>query len=300
MIIYKTTNLINGKFYIGQDSNDNPNYLGSGLLLKKSIEKYGRENFIKETLEVCQTKEQLNEREIFWIEETNAKVLGYNIADGGHGGNTYTEETRKRISELFKGREVSEETIEKRKKTRATNPEKYKLTDERKTQIGDFHRGKRISEEQKNKLSERMKTFDNYSPEFIAMQNRDKSGENSPMWGKKHNEESKQRMSQSHKENPVRYWLGKTQTAESNEKRRHAASQFKHTEEYKQAISGEGNPFYGRKHSEETKKKISESRKSKTPEQKLVRYIKFFISRTGSEPSEEQKLLKLNEYRKLC
>lgn len=40
MIIYKTTNLINNKIYIGQDKNNNPKYLGSGDLLKKAIKKY--------------------------------------------------------------------------------------------------------------------------------------------------------------------------------------------------------------------------------------------------------------------
>ena len=87
MIIYKTTNLLNDKFYIGQDKNDNPNYLGSGKYLKRAIEKYGIDNFKKETLESVQTKDELNEREIFWIEKTNAMKLGYNIASGGQGGN---------------------------------------------------------------------------------------------------------------------------------------------------------------------------------------------------------------------
>jgi hypothetical protein len=50
MVIYKTTNLINGKIYIGQDSNDNKNYLGSGLKLKRAIKKYSKENFIKEVI----------------------------------------------------------------------------------------------------------------------------------------------------------------------------------------------------------------------------------------------------------
>ena len=45
MVIYKTTNLINGKIYIGKDSNNNEHYIGSGVKLLKAIKKYGRSNF---------------------------------------------------------------------------------------------------------------------------------------------------------------------------------------------------------------------------------------------------------------
>jgi group I intron endonuclease len=93
-IIYKTTNLINGKFYVGKDQNNNPDYLGSGLLLVKAIKKYGRENFVKVILEECLI-EELSDREIYWIAELNAILNGYNIAIGGKGGDTragYTEE----------------------------------------------------------------------------------------------------------------------------------------------------------------------------------------------------------------
>ena len=44
MIIYKTTNIINGKYYIGKDINNSSHYLGSGILLKKAIKKL-RSNF---------------------------------------------------------------------------------------------------------------------------------------------------------------------------------------------------------------------------------------------------------------
>ena len=50
MEIYKTTNKITGKYYIGLNSTSNPNYLGSGVDLKTQINKYGKENFIKEIL----------------------------------------------------------------------------------------------------------------------------------------------------------------------------------------------------------------------------------------------------------
>jgi hypothetical protein len=73
MIIYKTTNLINGKIYIGQTKHpDNKRYLGSGTYIKKSIKKYGRQNFLRETLEVCNTQQELNERELYWINKLNS------------------------------------------------------------------------------------------------------------------------------------------------------------------------------------------------------------------------------------
>ena len=46
MIIYQTTNLLNGKIYVGQDAKDNPNYYGSGIILERSIKKYGISNAI--------------------------------------------------------------------------------------------------------------------------------------------------------------------------------------------------------------------------------------------------------------
>ena len=83
-IIYITTNLINGKKYIGKDSNNNPKYLGSGKILNLSIKKYGKENFSKEILEYC-TQEQLNEKEIYWIEKFKAveDPNFYNLSFGG-------------------------------------------------------------------------------------------------------------------------------------------------------------------------------------------------------------------------
>lgn len=47
MIIYKTTNKINGKIYVGLDTKNNPKYLGSGKIIKFAIKKYGKENFEK-------------------------------------------------------------------------------------------------------------------------------------------------------------------------------------------------------------------------------------------------------------
>jgi hypothetical protein len=80
MIIYKTTNLITGKIYVGQDSKNNPNYLGSGKYIWNAIKKYGKENFKKEIICGCNSREELNEKEIYWIKELNSTNLeiGYN------------------------------------------------------------------------------------------------------------------------------------------------------------------------------------------------------------------------------
>lgn len=92
MIIYKTTNLINGKFYIGKDSKNDPNYLGSGKILKTAIKKYGIENFTKEVIEECTSEDHLNERERYWIKFLLCRERDdcYNIGEGGIGGDNIT------------------------------------------------------------------------------------------------------------------------------------------------------------------------------------------------------------------
>lgn len=92
MIIYKTTNKINGKIYVGKYEGSKESYLGSGKVLWKAIKKYGVENFARETLEVCNNRSELNKREIFWIKELGARNnnIGYNITSGGDWGDMIT------------------------------------------------------------------------------------------------------------------------------------------------------------------------------------------------------------------
>lgn len=139
MIVYKTTNLINGKIYVGKYEGNRENYLGSGYILKKAIKKYGRENFKREIIERCNNTKELIEREKHWIKIfdcTNPKI-GYNVAEGGNGGNTYlgkSEEEvfdiKRKISDSGKGREFSEEhkrkLSESAKKRKGNKSCKYK------------------------------------------------------------------------------------------------------------------------------------------------------------------------------
>lgn len=98
--IYITTNLINNKKYIGQrrftsskieDMLLDP-YLGSGRDLKKAVIKYGSNNFRKEILDVCDSKDELNTKEKYWIEQYNALKDRnfYNLTEGGTGGDTFS------------------------------------------------------------------------------------------------------------------------------------------------------------------------------------------------------------------
>lgn len=114
MIIYKTINLINGKIYIGQDTLNDPAYMGSGKLFIKAIKKYGKKNFKKEIIEICSCVEELNEREIYWIQYYNSTdhKIGYNISTGGLGhigSGPHNEDRKKKISQARMGMKFSEE-----------------------------------------------------------------------------------------------------------------------------------------------------------------------------------------------
>ena len=101
MIIYKATNKINGKIYIGQTTQTLSRRISnhkSDALLKKintrfasAIRNYGIENFEFEEIDSANTKEELNRKEKYWIKkyESNKSDIGYNETDGGIDADTY-------------------------------------------------------------------------------------------------------------------------------------------------------------------------------------------------------------------
>ena len=87
--IYLTTNLINNKKYIGQHYGElTDKYIGSGVAFTRAVEKYGKSNFKKEILEIT-TKQEVNERERYYIELYNAfkSEEFYNLTPGGESLN---------------------------------------------------------------------------------------------------------------------------------------------------------------------------------------------------------------------
>lgn len=112
--IYITTNLLNGKKYIGMCKySHEKNYLGSGKLLKEAIKKYGEKNFKREVLEVCETFESMCQSEEKWIEKYDAvnNKNFYNLVEGGFGGSSeylkkywseFTREERKYCRKWYK------------------------------------------------------------------------------------------------------------------------------------------------------------------------------------------------------
>jgi GIY-YIG catalytic domain len=94
--IYKITNLINDKIYVGAHKTNNldDNYMGSGLNIKRSIQKYGVENFKKEYIGIFNNVDEMfkMESEIVTEEFVNDPNT-YNIIKGGSGGFSYINET---------------------------------------------------------------------------------------------------------------------------------------------------------------------------------------------------------------
>lgn len=164
MFIYKTTNTINNKIYIGQTIKDDDNYLGSGKLLLKAVQKYGgKKNFKREILEHCKTRKQLNEREIFWIafyNSTNPQI-GYNIMLGGQeGGNTISnnpniEQIKNNISKSIKEKYNNDAIYREKMMKVLSKPrsESTKLNMSLNSKGISRNKGKVVSQETKNILS---------------------------------------------------------------------------------------------------------------------------------------------------
>lgn len=114
LLLYKTTCIITNKFYFGIHSTNNidDTYLGSGLILKRSIKKYGTANHTREILKIFNNVDELCLAEICIISEHIEDELCMNIAGGGQGGFIYapmTQAIKDKISKAHIGKKMSDE-----------------------------------------------------------------------------------------------------------------------------------------------------------------------------------------------
>lgn len=222
-----------GEFYIGRRKSSVPpeedkKYRGSSLRWYKLLDKNTIENvLIKEILDdTILSQEELNEAEIYWISENIKNPLCKNAHIPGKGFYTpgpRSEETKKKLSEYFKGR------------PNLNYPKT--LSDEARKNMSEGAKGKIISEETKKKLSiagsKRILTEEHRLNISKSWEERRKKGVS---------EETRNKISES-----------KKGTLLTNE----------HKMKISESVKGENNGFYGKTHNEVTKKKISNSKKGK-------------------------------------
>jgi group I intron endonuclease len=212
--IYIITNEINNKVYIGQVGKGNKknfmtrfyehyNTLSKNKYMDKNKKpthlqcawnKDGEENFTFDILEEC-TKEELNEKEKYWIAyyESDNPEFGYNKTKGGEGG-IPSEETKKKMSEAqkghiskLKGKKLSEEH---------KNNIKNGLTQEIKNTISSKLKGTKLSEETINKIrnGNLNKKRSNVTKQKMS---ESRSGEKHFLFGMHHNDKTKNKISES-------------------------------------------------------------------------------------------------------
>ncbi len=159
-VIYKATNKINGKIYIGktiQPLNERinqhiycANTKKAGIYFHNAINKYGRENFDWEIVDKYDSKEHLSLAEIEMIIKYNSFKCGYNISFGGDGnlGFRHSEKTKKQISKSNKGQKRTKET-----RCRISKALKGKIKSEAHCKnIGLANKGKKRSSEHNKKM----------------------------------------------------------------------------------------------------------------------------------------------------
>lgn len=269
-VIYKVTNLVNEKIYIGQtvyplavrkSKHIHSAKIKSPHYFHRAIKKYGADAFIWETICLCRSKDEADIKECEFIKFFNTKgLLGYNMTDGGGGtvGFHLSEETRNKLRLANIGKHPSAETL-------------IKMSEGQKGQI--------ISDVTREKLRLRMTGV------TLSIETRAKisatlmgkyKGEKNPNYGKHPSEETREKISKALKGKPGTF-LGKKHTKESREKISIAQTGKKrgpfsddHKDKIRKALQGKAisegqkaqisKTLTGYKHSDETKAKMSKSR----------------------------------------
>lgn len=158
--VYKITNNVNGKIYIGQHkaAKLDENYWGSGKLINQAIQKEGIEHFSREILEWCTSKEHLNKQEIYWISTLNSNdsEIGYNLTAGGDGataGCKLSEEHRQKLSIASRGKNNGNYGNHMSEESKRRISEANKGANNVNYRKHPWNYGKQASEETKRKMS---------------------------------------------------------------------------------------------------------------------------------------------------
>jgi len=239
MIIYKAINTENGKVYIGKTTKTLSERIKShkyrsnkvDTVFYRAIRKYGFDKFEWEVIKTCYTTNELNLEEIKYIKEN---VNGYNIAKGGDGGDTISNHPR--LNEIKKG-------------------------------VSEFHKGKELTKEHKERISEAHKGMKKpWSVENGKKMAESNKGKESKLKGTKLSEEHKEKISESlkgvkkkpfseeHKKN-----LSEAKKGKSNSSKGKTLEEIMGVERAAEFRKRQSESRKGRVVSEETKKKISET-----------------------------------------
>lgn len=195
--VYLTTNIVNGKIYVGQrrfleDKKENADYIGSGgEHFKAAINKYGRDNFKRKILKLCETVDELNHFEKFYSIKYNPNLdpkIGYNkfhgsVCDGDNPSRN--EEVRKlqSLSAIKNREEVGSWWTGKRH------------SEETRKKISESNSRRKLSEESKNKMSESLRKY--WTEDKRQQKSEQMKGKTSPRKGVKLSEETKLKISNS-------------------------------------------------------------------------------------------------------
>lgn len=157
-VLYKTTNIVTGNYYIGIHSTDDleDDYLGSGLRLRRSVKKYGKASHQREIVELLESRSALiaREAEIVTFDLIIADIKCMNLIPGGGGNDREygaSELARAKMSAASKAAIRTPEWYAKAVSTRREN-DSYQHSVETKAKISEAHTGKVLTDEHKQKI----------------------------------------------------------------------------------------------------------------------------------------------------